>query len=269
MTLLERILEVKAREVEERKAARPFAELKAAALSAPPLRSLRDSLARPTGRPRIIAEVKKASPSRGVIREEFDALAIARAYAQGGAAGISVLTDEEFFEGRLEHLRAIRAAVPDVPLLRKDFIIDPYQVWESREAGADAVLLILAALADEPLGELHRTARELSLEVLFEVHDGQELERLRNLEPGLVGINNRDLGTFEVSLETTRTLAPRVPDGALTVSESGFFRSSELEMMREWGVDAFLIGESLMRAEDPGDALARLIRGDIVRDVDS
>lgn len=261
MTLLEKILRVKRQEVAERRKAAPLSELESAARAAPSVRSLRASLSRSTGAPRIIAEVKKASPSKGVIREDFEPLAVARAYARGGAAGISVLTDRQFFQGSLEHLKAIRRDLPEIPLLRKDFIIDPYQVRESRAAGADAILLILAAIDDAGLRLLAGEAASLGMEVLYEVHDAEELERLREVEPRLVGINNRDLRTFEVSLETTRRLLPRVPEGALVVSESGFSAASEIEMMRGWGVDAFLIGESLLRAPDPGEALAALIAG--------
>ena len=260
MTILERILESKRDEVRKRSARVPLGKLQAAARAAPAPRSLAASLARRGEGLRVIAEVKKASPSKGVIRADFNPLEIARAYEAAGAAGISVLTDEEYFQGSLDHLRAMREVI-SLPLLRKDFLIDPYQVWESRAAGADAVLLIVAALSDDAtLGDLAEEAATLEMEVLWEVHEMEELERLRPFSPRLVGINNRDLRTFDVSLETTRRLVPRVPAGALVISESGFYEHSELERLRGWGVDAFLIGESLMRAADPGAALAALLR---------
>ncbi len=263
MNVLDRILEEKRIEVGERSRAKPLSELRARVREVPPPRGFAKALLPEStgdGVFRIIAEVKKASPSKGVIREDFDPVAIARAYERCGAAAISVLTDEKFFQGRLEHLEAVRREVA-VPLLLKDFIIDPYQVWEARAVGADAILLILAALpGDSLLAHLSRAARDLGMDVLWEVHDEDELRRLVPFGPRLVGINNRNLRTFEVSLATTRKLMPHVPDGAIAVSESGFFRREELELMRGWGVGAFLIGESLLRAADPGAALEELLR---------
>jgi indole-3-glycerol phosphate synthase len=208
---------------------------------------------------RVIAEVKKASPSRGVIRADFDPVRIARAYAAGGAAALSVLTDEKHFQGKPEFLEAIRGEV-DLPILRKDFLIDPYQVWESRALGADAILVILAAVDDALAASLAREARDLGMDVLWEVHDGEDLRRASAFAPALVGINNRALKTFAVTLETTRRLLPDVPRGAVAVSESGFSTRDELEAMASWGAGAFLIGESLMRAADPGEALRALVR---------
>jgi indole-3-glycerol phosphate synthase len=260
MTILDEILATKRGEVEARKRARPLAEVVAAVVSAPGTRGFAESLARDDAGMRIIAEVKKASPSKGVIREDFDPVLIARAYDGGGAAAISVLTDESYFQGRLEFLEAIRAEV-SVPLLRKDFIIDLYQVYEARAAGADAILLILAALDDDMLGALSDVATHLDMDVLWEVHDVEEARRVRQFSPRVVGVNNRDLRTFHVSLETTREAISELPEDALIVSESGFFERSELEMMREWGVGAFLIGESLMRADDPEAALRVLVDG--------
>jgi len=268
MSFLERILAEKRREVEERSRSVPLKDLEARAGLAPAVRSLKRAL-RPGGppgpgahgaeKPRVLAEVKKASPSKGVIREDFDPVGIARAYERAGAAAISVLTDGPFFQGSLDHLRAIREAVA-LPLLRKDFIVDPYQVWESRAAGADAILLILAAVPDDNrMADLAREARELGLEILWEVHDAGDLRRAIALGPEIIGINNRSLRTFEVSLETTRSLLPGIPPGVVKVSESGFARREEIETMRGWGVDAFLIGESLMRAPDPGAALGMLL----------
>ena len=260
MSFLETILADKRREVEARRGFSPLERLQAQARRASPPRGLGAALGRESRSPRIIAEVKKASPSKGVIRAEFDPLAIALSYEGSGAAAISVLTDEPHFQGRIEHLEAIRRAVR-VPVLRKDFLIDPYQVWEARAAGADAILLILAALEDdEVLKGLADLAAELGMDVLWEVHGSDELRRLLSLEPHIVGINNRNLRTFEVNLETTRALMEEIPEGVVTVSESGFTRREEIDRMRGWGVDAFLIGESLLRAPDPGAALAELLR---------
>lgn len=256
MTILERILETKRGELEESKRARPREEVVFDATQAPPARSLEAAVRREGLR--IVAEVKKASPSRGIIREDFDPLAIAGAYAGAGAAAISVLTDSEYFQGSLEYLASIREAV-DVPLLRKDFIIDTYQVFEARAAGADAILLILAALSDREVEPLASAAAELGMDILWEVHDREEMRRLGAFSPRVVGINNRDLKTFDVSLDTTRRLLPEVPGAAAVISESGFSRRDELEMMAGWGVDAFLVGEGLMRAEDPGAALSGLL----------
>jgi indole-3-glycerol phosphate synthase len=262
LSTLDRILEEKRREVAERRRLRPLEAVERQARGAPPPRGFEDAL-RPTsgGGPRIIAEIKRASPSKGLIRPDFDAAWIARRYEAGGAAALSVLTDAPFFQGALEHLAEARAAVR-VPVLRKEFIIDPYQVWEARAAGADAILLIATALADGELADLDALARDLGIDVLFEVHDRAEMERARRLGAGLVGINNRDLRTFEVRLETSRELLPLRPPGALAVSESGIFERRDVDLLTEWGADAFLIGESLMRAADPGAALAALIGGE-------
>ena len=261
MNILETILRDKRDEVKERRRLRPLEEVQAAARDASPVRSLRKALLPdlPGKDVRIIAEVKKASPSKGVIREDFDAVRIAQVYASAGAAAISVLTDEKYFQGRLEFLEGIRREV-DIPLLRKDFMIDPYQVWEARAAGADAILLILAAIPDDDaIVALAREAESLGMEVLWEVHDADELSRVSAFHPAIVGINNRNLRTFEVSLETTRDLLPSVSPEVLVVSESGFFHRKELEMMRAWGVAGFLIGESLLRQPDPGKALESLL----------
>jgi indole-3-glycerol phosphate synthase len=262
MSILDKILQDKRDEVEARKLSRPQNLLEEVVQAAPPTRDFAGALeADGTDRGfRIIAEVKRASPSKGLIREDFDPVAIAAAYERGGASALSVLTDEKYFQGKLEYLTAIRREVA-LPILRKDFIVDEYQVWEARAAGADAILLILAALPDEVLAALAAQTTSLGMEVLWEVHQESELERLLALGPRIVGINNRDLRTFDVTLETTRKLLPKVPAGAVSVSESGFFKREELEMLRDWGVGAFLIGESLMRAPDPGEALRQLIDG--------
>lgn len=259
MTILDRILADKRCEVDARKQEVPLASLEKAAAAAPAVRSLRAALSAPSATFRVIAEVKKASPSKGVIREDFDAVTIAKAYERGGARALSVLTDEKYFQGHLDFLRAIRAAV-ELPLLRKDFILDPYQVWEARAAGADAILLIVGAFTDDQrLASLAALARDLGLDVLWEVHDAAEFARLIPLSPAVVGINNRDLRTFNVSLETTQALLPQIPADAVSVSESGFFQRRELQMLKDWGVDGFLIGESLMRAPDPEVALRELV----------
>ena len=256
MTILERILDTKRAELEESRKLRPLDEVVAAAAQAAPALSLAEAAGR--SGIQVVAEVKKASPSKGVIREDFDPVAIAAAYAGGGAAAISVLTDSEYFQGSLDYLRAIREKVA-VPLLRKDFIIDTYQVFEARAAGADAILLILAALSDQEAEPLAAVAEELGMDVLWEVHNIEEMHRVAAFSPRVVGINNRDLKTFEVSLETTRGLLPEVPADTVVISESGFFVREELEMMSDWGVDGFLVGEGLMRAEDPGEALRGLL----------
>ena len=209
-------------------------------------------------RPAVIAEVKKASPSKGVIRADFDPVAIARRYADCGAAAISVLTEERYFQGSPAYLEAIRAAVT-VPLLRKDFIVDPYQVAEARAWGADAILLIVAALDDAALGELHAAALDLGLDVLVEAHTAEEVDRAAAVGATLVGINNRDLRTFVTTLETAERLRPRLPANALGIAESGIETPADVARLRRAGYDVFLVGESLMRQPDPGAALQALL----------
>src|SRR5437867_138168 len=261
MTILEKILSDKLAEVAQRSRAIPLETLRARSREAPPPRSLLKALSSPGQTAfKVIAEVKKASPSKGVIRPDLDPVATARSFEKAGAAAISVLTDEKHFQGSLDFLEAIRREV-DVPLLRKDFIIDRYQVHESRAAGADAILLICAALpGDAELKALAEEAEALAMDVLWEVHDELELRRILPWKPAIVGINNRDLRTFAVSLETTRRLLPQVPRGTISVSESGFSRREELEQMAGWGAQAFLIGESLLRAREPGAQLELLLR---------
>ncbi len=255
-TILDQILANTAEEVAARKRAVPLAGLIEAAATARPARGMiaalrpRRGLFRKGGdRVALIAEVKHASPSRGVLIEPFHPARLARTFVRNGAAAISVLTDERFFGGHLDDLRAVRAAV-SVPVLRKDFVIDPYQVYEARVAGADAVLLIVAALADGPLASLHALITALGMAALVEVHNEVELERALALEPRLLGINNRDLKTFQVSLETTARLAALVPDGVTLVAESGIFTAEDVQMMGEMGAHAVLVGEALVRADD-------------------
>ncbi len=205
----------------------------------------------------VIAEVKKASPSKGVLRADFDPAAIAASYAAAGAACVSVLTDERFFQGSAEYLRLARDACA-LPVLRKDFVVDPYQVFESRAIGADAILLIAACLDDAALADFEAAAIALDMDVLVEVHDRAELERALRLKTPLVGINNRDLRSFEVSLDTTLALLPRIPADRLAVAESGILARADVQHLRAAGVHAFLVGEAFMRASDPGAALAAL-----------
>jgi indole-3-glycerol phosphate synthase len=257
--ILARILAAKAKEVGAAKAITPLAALREQADSAPPLRdfvgALRSRIA--AGSAAVIAEIKKASPSRGVLRPIFDPAAIARRYEAGGAACVSVLTDREFFQGAPEHLVVARAAC-ELPALRKDFVLDEYQIVESRALGADCILLIIAALDDARLVELEACARELGMAVLAEVHDAGELDRALRLATPLIGINNRNLRTFDVALETTLGLLPKIPTDRLVVTESGILVRGDVARMRAAGVHAFLVGEAFMRAADPGAALRAL-----------
>ena len=257
--ILARILATKAGEIDAAKRARPWSEVLAEARAQSSPRDFEGALrARiAAGRPAVIAEIKKASPSRGVLRADFDPPAIAASYEKGGAACLSVLTDRPYFQGAPEFLTAARAACA-LPVLRKDFIVDEYQVAEAREMGADAILLIVAALADARLAALEVCARELGMAVLVEVHDGTELDRALRLATPLVGINNRNLRTFDVSLATTLDLLPRLPAGKLVVTESGILTPADAASMRARGVGAFLVGEAFMRAPDPGAALLAL-----------
>ncbi|MEZ4330631.1 MAG: indole-3-glycerol phosphate synthase TrpC [Myxococcota bacterium] len=260
MNVLERILAHKADEVRAAKALRPpHALARAAREASRPVRGLRRALLDCEG-VAVIAEIKRRSPSKGLIRADFDAEKIALAYRAAGAAGISVLTDEQFFGGSLDVLRQVRAAV-DTPLLRKDFVIDAYQIDEARVAGADAVLLIVAALADADLAALHAHALGLGLDVLVEVHDEGELERALAVGARLVGVNNRDLRTFAVDLATTERVAERLVDPEVVlVAESGITGPADVARLERAGARGFLVGESLMRAPDPGRALEALRR---------
>lgn len=257
--ILKKIIARKHEEVAERSARRAYVEWRAQALEQPPARGFNAALrARLTaGAPAVIAEIKKASPSKGLLREPFEPAAIARSYAEHGAACLSVLTDRDFFQGHEDYLREARAACA-LPVIRKDFLVDPYQVVEARAIGADCVLLIVAALDDAALARLYGLSRELGMDVLVEVHDAEELERALRLGLDLVGINNRDLRSFEVSLDTTIALLPRIPAGVTVVTESGILAPADVARMQAHGVNAFLVGEAFMRAADPGARLAEL-----------
>jgi indole-3-glycerol phosphate synthase len=259
MDILEKILSVKREEVAAAKKRKPLAAMRAEAEAAATPRdfigALRAKLA--AGQPAVIAEIKKASPSKGVLRERFDPAWIAASYARHGAACLSVLTDVQFFQGHPDFLLRARNA-SGLPVLRKDFLIDPYQVLESRALGADCVLLIVAALEDAQMAELEAAAHALGMAVLVEVHDEAELDRALRLSTPLLGINNRSLRTFATSLQTTLGLLPRVPAAKLLVTESGILSPKDVSRMRAAGVHAFLVGEAFMRAPDPGAELASL-----------
>lgn len=260
--ILARILQRKAEELVERSRSRPLSALRARLDGLAPTRGFYRQLRQrvEAGEAAVIAEIKKASPSKGVLREDFDPVAIARSYEAAGATCLSVLTDEDFFQGSLAYLTSVRQ-VCRLPLLRKDFIVDPYQVYEARVAGADAILLIVAALGDPLMHELAATAQNLDLDVLVEVHDADELERALLLDTPLIGINNRNLRTFATSLETTLDLLARIPDDRLVVTESGIHGIEDVALMRRHSVNAFLVGEAFMRAPDPGARLASLFSG--------
>lgn len=257
--ILGTILQRKAEEVEVRRRQLPQATLEARARLAGPVRGFCQALRRKIdkGDPAVIAEVKKASPSKGVIRENFVPSQIARSYERAGAACLSVLTDIDFFQGADSHLQAARNSC-NLPVLRKDFIVDPYQIVEARALGADCVLLIASALADTQLAEYYALATELKLDVLVEVHSQIEMERALRLPVPMIGINNRNLKTFQVSLNTTLALMRMVPKDRLIVTESGIVQPSDVMLMRANGINAFLVGEAFMRAEEPGDALRDL-----------
>ena len=257
--ILHRILARKAEEVAERRARLDLPEVIARLADLPQPRPFHKRLQQvmAEGRAAVIAEIKRASPSKGLLRDPFHPAQIAQSYAAGGAACLSVLTDHDFFQGHEDDLREARAACT-LPALRKDFIIDPYQVHEARLIGADAILLIVAALEDARLRELAQLATELHLDVLVEVHDGDELERALALKLPLIGINNRNLRSFETRLDTTLKLLARIPSDRLVVTESGIHSPADVALMREHGVSAFLVGEAFMRAADPGAKLAEL-----------
>ena len=259
-TVLEKILARKAEEVAERRARVSLAELEARAKTADAPRGFANALIAQAKlkQPAVIAEVKKASPSKGVIREHFVPAEIAVSYEKGGATCLSVLTDIDYFQGSDPFLQQARAACK-LPVIRKDFMVDPYQIVEARALGADCVLLIVSALDDVKMAELAAVAKSVGLDVLVEVHDGDELERaLKTLDTPLVGVNNRNLHTFEVSLENTLDLLPRIPRDRLVITESGIVNRADVELMEISGVYSFLVGETFMRAENPGAELQRL-----------
>jgi indole-3-glycerol phosphate synthase len=257
--VLDRIVELKAARLEAARRDTPLETMieRAAEVSNRARRSLAQALAR-TDRVNIIAEIKRRSPSKGVIREDFDPVQIAESYQSGGAAALSVLCEENFFDGSLDHLEAVRGVV-DLPLLRKDFIIDEYQIYESAVASADAVLLITAILDDPLLGRLLGLARELNLDALVEVHSRDEMNRAVRAGANIIGVNNRNLTNFEVDLNTSFELAAMAPSDAILVSESGITRGSDIRRLKQAGFGAFLVGEHFMRADDPGSALRELI----------
>lgn len=257
--ILATILARKHEEIEQRSRVRSLDDLRARVRDLPPTRGFVDAIRRKhaSGEPAVIAEAKKASPSKGLIRADFDPAQIARSYEAGGAACLSVLTDVDFFQGSNLYLGLAHRACA-LPILRKDFTVDPYQVYEARFIGADAILLIVAALEDGPMIEMANLAGELGMDVLVEVHDIDELERALQTDCELIGVNNRNLRTFEVSLDTTLALKPAVPPDRILVTESGIATSADVARMRGAGVDTFLVGESFMREADPGAALRRL-----------
>ena len=257
--ILQKILRQKSEEIVTRAERLSLQDLSTRVETAPPVNPFRAALENrvQSGLAAVIAEIKKASPSKGVLRADFDPVAIANSYASAGACCLSVLTDRKFFQGSEEFLTSAREA-SGLPILRKDFIIDPYQVYEARLIGADCVLLIVAALGDASLTELSILARDLGMDVLVEVHDESELERALQVDARLIGINNRDLRSFETRLETTLRLLDQIPNDRLVVTESGIHTRDDVSLMRSNGVSVFLVGEAFMKADDPGERLRDL-----------
>ncbi len=257
--ILKKINATKFEEVAAAKRDKPLAEIRAEAEAQPPTRdfvgAMRSRIA--AGKPAVIAEIKKASPSKGILREDFKPAEIALDYERGGAACLSVLTDHQYFRGAPEFLRAARAACM-LPVLRKDFLVDPYQVYEARAMGADCILLIVSSLTLPQMQEMEAIADALGMAVLVESHDGDELDLALQLKTPLIGINNRNLRTFDVSLDTTLAQLARIPSDRIVITESGILGPDDVQLMRRRGVNAFLVGEAFMRAADPGTELARL-----------
>lgn len=258
-TILKKIIDRKWEEVQERSARVSINALSSMAKDADPVRGFKAALEAKiaSGLPAVISEIKKASPSKGVLREHFVPSEIAMSYENGGAACLSVLTDIDYFQGSDEYLKQARTAC-SLPVLRKDFMVDPYQVVEARTLGADCILLIVAALSDAQMSELNACALELGMDVLVETHDEKEFERALALPSPLLGINNRNLHTFDLTLDTTLNLLPHVPSDTLLVTESGIMGKDDVKLMRDRNVNAFLVGEVFMRAENPGDELKEL-----------
>lgn len=255
MNFLDTILRHKSDEVSSRMSKKNFDTVQSAANDASPTRGFLDSLRQQ--KPAIIAEIKKASPSKGVIREDFDPATIAQSYQRGGAACLSVLTDEKYFQGHDEYLIAARK-MTTLPVLRKDFVIHPYQIYEARSLGADCILLIVSALDNTQLHEFHTIASEIGMDALVEVHDAGELNRALSLDASLIGINNRNLSTFETTIDTTISMMNSIPPGTTLVTESGIKDSDDVKRLQAAGVNSFLIGETFMREKDPGTALKRI-----------
>ena len=257
--ILKEILQRKRQEINESIQALPLEQLKEKCSGAGPVRGFADAIEARIrrGRPGVIAEIKKASPSKGVIREDFRPAEIAESYEQGGGTCLSVLTDRDFFQGSDAYLQQARDAC-QLPVLRKEFIIDPYQVYEARKIGADCILLIAACLEDVRMRELNDLAHRLGMDVLIEVHDSKELERALRIKNRLIGINNRDLHDFSVDLRTTLDLVDRIPEDRILITESGINEKADVSLMRQHGVNGFLVGEAFMRATDPGLRLAKL-----------
>lgn len=260
MNILDQILAVKRDEIAAARAAKPLLVLREEAAKVAPPRDFIGAIRakHAQNKPAVIAEIKKASPSKGVLREAFDPADIAKSYVRHGAACLSVLTDQRFFQGHDAYLGAVKA-VCELPVLRKDFVIDPYQIVQARALGADCILLIVAAVSAEALRELENLAAEVGLAVLVEVHDAAELQTALTLRTPLIGINNRNLRTFETRLETTFNLIPSVPADRIVITESGISTRQDVDLMRRHGVTTFLIGEAFMREPDPGAALSKLL----------
>lgn len=258
-TILKKILDTKAIEVQQRNAAMPLAEMIARAFDQPEARGFYNAMQAKVnaGLPAVIAEIKKASPSKGVFRDDFDPARIAESYEKAGAACLSILTDKDYFQGSEAFLQQGRNAC-SIPVIRKDFLVDPYQVYEAKVINADCILLIASSLSDMQLQDFSGIATELGMDVLVEVHNDEELTSALKLDTPLVGINNRDLHTFEVSLENTYNLLERIPENRMVVTESGILSRDDVAAMRAKQVNAFLVGEAFMRAEFPGDKLAEL-----------